>query len=94
MKHLSMKSKNMLIGLLAFIVILSLSSCAPLEYKNHKSGFFGGIWHGLILGFSLIGKLFGAKIGIYAQHNTGFTYWLGFILGIGGFGGGVNSARR
>ncbi|RZK39054.1 MAG: hypothetical protein EOO90_20075 [Pedobacter sp.] len=22
------------------------------------------------------------KIGIYAENNTGFTYWLGFILGL------------
>jgi hypothetical protein len=89
-----MKSKNMLIGLLAFTIILCFSSCAPEGYESNKSGFFGGIWHGLILGFSLIGKLFGADIGIYAEHNTGFTYWLGFILGIGGFGGGLSSARR
>ena len=88
-----MKSKNMLIGLLAFTVIISLSSCAPEGYESQKSGFFSGIWHGLILIFSLIGKVFGADIGIYAEHNTGFTYWIGFIIGIGGFGGGVNSTR-
>jgi hypothetical protein len=89
-----MKSRNMFIGLLTFAVLISLSSCAPEGYESQKSGFFSGIWHGLILGFSLIGKLFGADIGIYAEYNTGFTYWLGFILGIGGFGGGLNSARR
>ena len=88
-----MKSKNMLIGLLAFTVIISLSSCAPEGYESQKSGFFSGIWHGLILIFSLIGKVFGADIGIYAEHNTGFTYWIGFIIGIGGFGGGVKSTR-
>ena len=41
--------------------------------------------------FSLIGKLFGADIGNYAEHNTCFTNWIGFILGIGGFGGGGSS---
>lgn len=57
-----------------------------------RSWIFSGIWHGFIIGFSLIGKLFDADIGIYAEHNTGFFYWLGFIIGIGGFGGAA--ARR
>ena len=48
----------------------------------------------MIIVFSIIGKIFGANIGIYAEHNTGFFYWLGFILGIGAFGGGSSSARR
>lgn len=28
-------------------------------------------------------------IGIVAEHNTGFTYWLGFIIGLGGLEGGA-----
>jgi|TARA_B110000977_G_C10825313_1_gene395891 hypothetical protein len=81
--------------LLMFVVIATcMTSCAPEGYKSHESGFFSGLWHGFIIVFSLIGKLFGADIGIYAEHNTGFTYWLGFIIGIGGFGGGGSAARR
>lgn len=71
-----------------------MTSCAPEGYEHNESGFFSGLWHGFIIVFSLIGKLFGADIGIYAEHNTGFTYWLGFIIGIGGFGGGGSAARR
>lgn len=44
--------------------------------------------------FALIGKLFGVHCGIYAEHNTGFFYWLGFIIGIGGLGGGGREAAR
>jgi len=51
------------------------------------------LWHGFILVFSIIGKIFGSDIGIYAENNTGFTYWLGFILGIGILGGGGARAR-
>jgi hypothetical protein len=81
--------------LLIFVVIATfMTSCAPEGYEPNESGFFSGIWHGFIIVFSLIGKLFGADIGIYAEHNTGFTYWLGFIIGIGGFGGGGSAARR
>lgn len=88
-----MKTKNTTALLLLLIMITFFSSCVPEGYESSKAGFFSGIWHGFIIVFSLIGKLFGADIGIYAEHNTGFTYWLGFILGIGGFGGGSASRR-
>ena len=86
--------KKIILGIILLFLISCLSSCAPSGYEYHEAGFFSGIWHGMIIVFSLLGKLFGAKIGIYAEHNTGFTYWLGFILGIGAFGGGSSSASR
>lgn len=89
-----MKNKKYLLGTLVLFLLLSLSSCAPYRYSSHEAGFFSGLWHGFIFIFSLIGKLFGAHIGIYAEHNTGFTYWLGFIIGITGLGGGGYSASR
>ena len=89
-----MNRKNILISMLIIILVISLSSCAPSGYTHSKAGFFYGFWHGFIIIFSLIGKLFGAHIGIYAEHNTGFTYWLGFILGIIGLGGGGSTAGR
>jgi hypothetical protein len=89
-----LKKYNFLIIAAIIFATTCLSSCAPSGYKAHEAGFLSGIWHGFILIFSLIGKLFGADIGIYAEHNTGFTYWLGFIIGIGGFGGGGSAARR
>jgi hypothetical protein len=89
-----MKFNKIFLIAIVFFFILSLSSCAPKGYESSEAGFFSGIWHGFIIVFSLIGKLFGIKIGIYAEHNSGFFYWLGFILGIGGFGGGGSAARR
>lgn len=87
--------KNRTTTLLLFIFcIFCLASCAPKNYTSNEAGFFSGIWHGFILVFSLIGKLFGADIGIYAEHNSGFFYWVGFIIGIGGFGGGGAATRR
>lgn len=72
------------------ILILSISSCAPDGYTSKEYGFFSGIWHGICLPFALIGKLFGSDIGIYAENNTGFFYWLGFIVGCGILGGGAS----
>jgi len=79
---------------LFILVIMAISSCAPSGYESEEAGFFSGLWHGFILIFSIIGKLFGSDIGIYAEHNTGFTYWLGFKLGIGILGGGGSRARN
>jgi hypothetical protein len=78
---------------LLLLVIMAVSSCAPSGYESEEAGFFSGLWHGFILVFSIIGKIFGSDIGIYAENNTGFTYWLGFILGIGILGGGGARAR-
>jgi hypothetical protein len=89
-----MKLKNNLSLVILFIFLFSLSSCAPEGYEYKEAGFFTGIWHGLIIIFSIIGKIFGADIGIYAEHNTGFFYWFGFIIGLGGLGGGGSAARR
>ena len=89
-----MTKKKMIIGLLLIFTLTSLISCAPDVYTPQKYGFFSGIWHGLIWIFALIGKLFGADVGLYAENNTGFTYWLGFILGLSGLGGGGTTARR
>jgi len=63
-------------------------------YTTRKAGLFSGILHGFVFFFALIGKLFGADIGLYAEHNNGFFYRLGFIIGLGGLGGGANSSRR
>lgn len=76
------------------LLILSLSSCAPEGHTYKEYGFLNGIWHGICFPFAIIGKIFGADIGIYAENNSGFFYWIGFLIGLGGLGGGGASARR
>ncbi len=59
--------------LLIFVVIATfMTSCAPDGYEPNESGFFSGIWHGFIIVFSLIGKLFGADIG---YHRNRWFWW-------------------
>ncbi len=67
-----------------------LINCAPKGYTSHSAGFFEGLWHGFIIVFSVTGK----KIGIYASHNTGVTYWLRFIIELCVSGVSGNSARH
>lgn len=89
-----MKNRNIIYVVIIMIVVISLTSCAPEHYTHKEYGFISGIWHGFIFIFALIGKLFGFDIGLYAENNTGFFYWLGFIIGIGGLGGGGAASRR
>jgi len=75
----------------AVLILLMITGCAQHEavdqcLSGHTYGFFGGLWHGFIAPFDLIGMLFSDKITMYAQNNTGGFYALGFILGSGGWG--------
>lgn len=88
-----MKNKRLITySLLVISTILILTSCAPKGPTPDEYGFFSGIWHGIVWPFALIGKLFGSDIGLYAENNSGFFYWLGFILGLGALGGGGSQA--
>lgn len=89
----SNRGKTML-GLLIVFSIFILNSCAPAGFTPREYGFFGGFIHGVIFLLALIGKLFGADVGLYAAHNTGFTYWLGFIIGFLTLGAGGAASRR
>ncbi|MBL7745056.1 MAG: hypothetical protein JNN00_16400 [Chitinophagaceae bacterium] len=82
---------------LIFLVIclLFLSSCAHEGTTVKQYGFFSGILHGFLFIFSVIGKLFGVDTGLYAVNNTGFFYWLGYLIGLFVLGGaGCSSTRK
>jgi hypothetical protein len=88
------------IGLLILAVMIA-AGCAHKEVvdaclKGHTYGFWGGLWHGLIAPFDLIGMLIRDNITVYAQNNNGAWYAFGFILGSGGWGllGGHGIGRR
>ena len=73
--------------LLFLILALLMVSCADsvsyqvLTENPHIYGFWGGLWHGLIIPYSFIGSLFSDEISIYAISNNGAFYNLGFALG-------------
>lgn len=89
-----MKTKVSLIA--STLLILGLiSSCAPSGFEEEPAGFLWGLWHGFIIFFSVIGKIFGMDIGIHALNNTGWPYWLGFLIGLSAaIGGGGKAASR
>ncbi len=91
----------MIIAVIIFFCVVLLTGCANKEIvteclKGHTYGFFGGLWHGFIAPFDLIGMLFWNDVTVYAQNNNGVLYALGFLLGSGGWGflGGKGARRR
>lgn len=77
--------KFLLIMLLLFTVVSCAEAVPVAECVGEDPyGFFGGIWHGMILPFSFIGSLFSDSIVIYAVDNSGGWYDFGFLIGLGG----------
>lgn len=74
--------------ILPLIILLLLTSCATQpdeylwEYPNYSyPGFFSGLFHGIVMPFSLIAEIFSDNIRIYAFPNSGGMYDFGFFLG-------------
>ncbi len=94
-----MKNKIVVLILMVLAIVL-VASCADVEpnvakcITGHTYGFWGGLWHGMILPFSCIGSLFSDDIAVWAVNNNGNWYTFGFFLGIGGLGFGTSSSRR
>lgn len=76
--------------LLVAIIMVLFTSCAHVNtcVKGTKVyGFWNGLWHGIIAGFTFIGKLFNHDIAVYAVNNNGCWYDFGFLLGVGAWAG-------
>lgn len=77
-------------------ITVLLSGCADVEIvqkcvNGHTYGFWGGLWHGMVLPFSFFGQLFSDEIAMYAVNNNGGWYNFGFWLGACVFGAGSSS---
>jgi len=86
-REIVMTSRIRTISLL--LVAVTLAACSgpnPLQDAavpiSEVSGFWGGIWHGLILPVSFLGSLLTDYITIYAVQNTGGWYDFGFMIGV------------
>ncbi|MCB0687777.1 MAG: hypothetical protein KDC53_14680 [Saprospiraceae bacterium] len=80
--------------------ILFISSCAqpanldacvdPAETR----GFLFGLIQGFIAPLTFIFSLFSDNVAIYDVNNSGGWYDFGFLVGIGGFSGGIFKGSR
>lgn len=79
-----MKSKNLL-TLFLFLIgcIIAYIGGAKFDTLPSDYGATQGFFHGLLVLFAVIeAVILGHNIAIYAPHNTGGTYLLGFLVGV------------
>ena len=81
--------------LLCLLFVVVLYSCAPSDATGISKtyGFWGGVFHGFIFGFALLGKILSYllhaindnwgnwNIGLWADNNSGASYWVGYFVG-------------
>ena len=74
---------------LCLVAAIVLIGCAPGNERwsqeispGNKAGFWAGLWHGLIIIVTFVVSLFNSHVGIYEISNTGWSYNLGFLIGI------------
>jgi hypothetical protein len=93
-------NKQFLLILVVLLVALLLTGCADVNLaednlqlcQRNLSGFWWGLWHGIVAPIAFIGSLFDSDIAIYDVCNVGGWYDFGFCLGIGAFTKGSHSA--
>jgi len=98
--------RKLLVMVIAALLVLSLTGCAPganlavgtANEEGEMAGFWQGLWHGIIAPITFVISLFRSDVSIYEVHNNGGWYDLGYMLGLaaslGGSGGGSTTAYR
>ena len=97
-----------LISVGIIVLVGTIAGCATHyspDVVEDPYGFFSGIWHGFLFPLSLLANvsswiagLVGISIldsiQIIGRPNTGFWYYVGFVLGLSACGGGPNLYDR
>jgi len=95
-----MKTNGLTFIFLMALVILLVSGCemptsADMWGPEGQKGFLNGLLNGFLAPLKFIASFFIDDLPIYAISNNGHWYDFGFLLGIGGFSGGIfKSSRR
>ena len=99
-------SKGLRWVLLAAVLVLVLAACTAganpsvdvPSAEGEVTGFWLGLWHGIIVPITFIISLFSETVSIYEIHNNGGWYDFGFVVGagvfLGGSGAGAKGMRR
>ncbi len=89
-----MKKLNLMMLLLSVTLLLcscadntNISNCVTLNDDTY--GFWGGLWHGMIVTLDFIGMLIWDDVTVYAPNNNGGWYAFGFVLGANGTVGAI-----
>ena len=91
MKYLAVAA---VLGALLFTGCASSELIDPCVDPEQSEGFLMGLIQGFIAPLAFIVSLFDDHVAMYAVNNGGWLYDLGFLIGIGGFSGGILKGRR
>ena len=95
-----MKSNHFFFFFTAVLVFILTAGCAspepidPCLNTDDQLGFLFGLLHGFLAPLTFIISLFSDEVTMYAVNNKETWYDLGFLLGIGGFSGGIFKGSR
>ena len=92
-----MKKESVLFMVVCALMLMACAAGPNVMVHEHGAGFCLGLWHGMIIFFTLIGSLFTDNVSIYEVSNNGSWYDVGFYLGVGmmiGGSGGMITRRR
>ena len=78
----------------ALLVASCTATQTPEATDPAAPNFLFGLWHGFIAPITFIVSVFSETVRVYAVPNTGIGYDFGFMLGLGGFSGGVFGGGR
>ncbi len=95
--------RRAVLGTMVVAGLLVLSGCTAAANDVvtppgvELAGFWQGVWHGLVSPVTLVVSLFRDDVGLYAVHNDGAWYDVGFMVGVStvlsGGGGSTVVAR-
>ena len=83
----------LIVVLVVFVLGCATQPSIPKLFAGDPPGFFMALVHGLIAPFALAGSIFW-DFRIYAFPNSGFSYDLGFLVGLSVWGGGTAYVGR
>ncbi|MBI5802268.1 MAG: glycosyltransferase family 2 protein [Verrucomicrobia bacterium] len=71
---------------MAFLMGTAMDWSARRTRPDLQAGFWWGVVHGALMPATMPTLLTGKDVAIYAPHNTGVTYKLGYTMGVNGCG--------
>lgn len=95
-----MKTSRIFTSTTLILLVILLASCASPEVidacvdTTARKGFLWGCLHGFLAPLTFIISIFVDDVTMYAVNNSGNWYDFGFLLGIGGFSGGIFASSK
>ena len=72
-----------LLMFISFVLLISSCTAGNIQFtQDNPTGFWYGLWHGIIALISLFIHIFNENVVVYEINNTGGWYDFGFLSGV------------